>query len=103
MLRDGDYLPLAVEGDRAEHLVAFARRADDRWVVAAAPRLTLPFTDEDELWPRTGWDRTEILLPDDAPLDWTSVLDGIGLAATDGTLDAAALLASFPVAVLHGD
>ncbi len=39
MLRDAEYLPLALTGERAAHVVAFARRQALRWIVVVAPRL----------------------------------------------------------------
>jgi (1->4)-alpha-D-glucan 1-alpha-D-glucosylmutase len=96
---DGDYLPLAVEGPRAEHVVAFARRAGTSRTVAVVPRLTLRFAGE-ELWARDGWDGTSVVLPDDAPGPWTHAHTGVESAATDGRLDVADLFARFPVALL---
>ncbi len=36
---EGDYLPLVAEGERAEHVVAFARHRQNEWAVVVVPRL----------------------------------------------------------------
>jgi (1->4)-alpha-D-glucan 1-alpha-D-glucosylmutase len=41
---EGDYIPIQAEGDRADHVVAFARRLGDRWVIAVVPRLAMLLT-----------------------------------------------------------
>lgn len=41
LFRDGDYVPLAVLGEHANHLCAYARRLGDHAVIAIVPRLTV--------------------------------------------------------------
>jgi (1->4)-alpha-D-glucan 1-alpha-D-glucosylmutase len=58
---EGDYLPLEAEGARADHVVAFARRREDDWLIAVVPRLVHRLTAPDHLWPlgeRTWGDST---------------------------------------------
>ena len=38
LFRDGNYIPLLVEGEFAEHVVAFAREENSQWAIAVAPR-----------------------------------------------------------------
>jgi len=81
----GRYTPLAAEGARAGHVVAFMRGAS---VIAAAPRLVLALA-------RAGWGDTRLTLPGGA---WTNELTGEVLA---GTVRLDALLERFPVALLR--
>ena len=39
MLQHTDYLPLEVSGERAHHVIAFARRDGPRWLVVIGTRL----------------------------------------------------------------
>jgi (1->4)-alpha-D-glucan 1-alpha-D-glucosylmutase len=75
------YRPLATDGARADHVVAFERTGG---VVTVVPRLTLGVPD---------WGDTTVALPDG---EWTDVLTGSPVAGGQ----VASLLARFPVAVL---
>jgi (1->4)-alpha-D-glucan 1-alpha-D-glucosylmutase len=61
----GAYVPLAVEGDRADHAVAFARRRGDEWVVAVVPRLVAPLSASKSALPvgAGAWGDTKVRLP----------------------------------------
>ncbi len=87
LFANGIYLPIEVTGRNAEHVVAFARVYEERWVVAAVPRLT-----ED----LDGWGDTRLVLPAEAPGRWHDVLTDA--AASD--LTAAALFSALPAALL---
>jgi (1->4)-alpha-D-glucan 1-alpha-D-glucosylmutase len=62
----GEYVPLAVEGDQAEHVVAFARRHEGQGAIVVAPRLVLGLIGKDIVDPigREVWGDTRLLLPD---------------------------------------
>lgn len=99
VFQHGQYRPLAVQGRFADHVVAFARHHEGRWAIVVAPRLMTALVSEG-VWPLgpTVWRDTRITLPDGAPQQWRDAL-------TDGTLggavlDAGAVLARFPVALL---
>lgn len=97
----GDYLPLDVHGDRAEHVVAFARHHDRRWALAVAPRLTLSISGEG-LWPREGWETTSIALPEGAPTSWSAAV-GPDIDSVDGALPVAAVFGEAPVGIFTSD
>jgi (1->4)-alpha-D-glucan 1-alpha-D-glucosylmutase len=78
------YAPLSVTGDRAEHLVAYARGGE---VVALAPRLVLSLAGD--------WRDTTVELP---PGSWRDVLTGD--VVDGGTTAVAKLLGRFPVGLL---
>jgi (1->4)-alpha-D-glucan 1-alpha-D-glucosylmutase len=81
----GEYVEVA----HPETVFAFARRLDDQWVVAIAPRLATRVTSCGD-WPvgKQTWGDERVFLPADAPVEWR---DGIPLAEA---------LADFPVALL---
>ncbi len=97
----GAYLPLEVRGERADHLVAFARHRDDRWSVTVVPRLVLTVAGPGRM-PTGGavWGGTAVQLPPGAPDRLVGVLTGDAVPATAGWLPAAQLLGEFPVSVL---
>lgn len=82
--RDGHYQPLAATGDKADHVVAFAR-ADS--VVTVAQRLSLRRGD--------GWSDTALPLEEGR---WKNLLDGRELATSQITIEDC--FSSFPVALL---
>jgi (1->4)-alpha-D-glucan 1-alpha-D-glucosylmutase len=72
----GDYRALSPAGERAEHVVAFARRLGDRVAIAAAPRLSARLTGLGGALPigSEPWGDTRVVLGDAAPAggyrDW---------------------------------
>jgi (1->4)-alpha-D-glucan 1-alpha-D-glucosylmutase len=106
LLREAPYLPLEVRGEKAHHIVAFARHDHAAWVVTVAARLyaslglvagQLPVGDV--------WGDTHIVWPEAAggtPAA-PSLEDAISkrrLRPEGGRMQVAALLHDFPVAVL---
>jgi (1->4)-alpha-D-glucan 1-alpha-D-glucosylmutase len=103
----GEYLPADVSGARRDHICAFVRRSEGRLAVVAAPRLMV------RLVPQAGdlplgaavWEDTRLLLPAAEPgRRLRNVLTGEELTTTEhegrAALDAASVLANFPVALL---
>ena len=85
----GEYVPLAATGEKAEHVVAFAR---GRSVVAVAPRLVIGLGGQ--------WGDTTVELPE---ATWRNVLTGDTAPLVDGRVSLGDLLARFPVALLERD
>ena len=71
LFRDGDYQPLACEGEQADHLCAFARSGEGQQLISVTPRLNALLTGGagaplgDEVWGDT-WIDTGIEAPDTA-------------------------------------
>jgi (1->4)-alpha-D-glucan 1-alpha-D-glucosylmutase len=65
----GDYIPLAVEGAAAEHVVAFARRDAENEFITVVPRLVVRLVGKELRDPigREVWGDTRLLLPDVEP------------------------------------
>jgi (1->4)-alpha-D-glucan 1-alpha-D-glucosylmutase len=92
----GEYLPLAVDGARRDHVLAFARRAGGRWAMAVAPRLVAGLTACGVLPVGAVWRDTALVLPTGAPREWNDVYTGA--LVTSPTL--AEILAKYPAALL---
>jgi len=121
----GEYIPLAVDGERKTQVCAFARRAGPDWVVCVVPRLAQEAchnrgdvpgnasahgAGQAQWVPAAWWRGTRVVLPEGAPQLWTHQLTGeqveVGHEAPSSlpepALDVEALLARFPVALLWG-
>jgi (1->4)-alpha-D-glucan 1-alpha-D-glucosylmutase len=61
----GDYVPLLVQGDKAKHLIAFARRTSNSTAVVIAPRLCAQLWGASETFPADNslWKNTRVELP----------------------------------------
>src|SRR5450830_1305445 len=107
----GDYLPLTVDGELAEHLLAFARSAGDVTVVVLCSRHAARLIASGHsaqslhsavpLIPPQRWADTRVHLP----LEWTggewqSILSGMQGAIREQYIDVADVLRSFPVDML---
>ena len=106
LYREGAYLPLTPTGTHARFLCAFARRKDNRWIIAVIPRLTTHLTRAGT--PPIGkriWARTMITLPDDSPAQLTNLFTNEQVSAGNRRgkarhLAAGDVLHRFPVALL---
>ena len=87
--RGSAYLPMAAEGDAADHVLALARGAEGPDAVAVATRLPL------RLASRGGWGETSLELPEGR---WTDLLTGE--THDGGAVDVGELLGAWPVALL---
>lgn len=90
----GEYLPLEATGDRADNVVAYARRSGDATVLVAVPRLV------GQLGESPDWGNTAIPLP--RGIRWRSRLTGAEVEGGDAVM-AATLFADLPVALLSQD
>ncbi len=60
----GDYQPLELEGKRAEHVCAFARRLGQQRIVVAVPRFFAGLIDGPQAFPVGAlWSNTDIIIP----------------------------------------
>jgi (1->4)-alpha-D-glucan 1-alpha-D-glucosylmutase len=91
------YQPLHADGEREDNLCAFALSAGADAIIAAAPRLFARLMAPDDVAPvgERVWGGSRIRIPEGA---WLDVLTGERHAG--GELRLAALLATFPVALL---
>ncbi|UVS99031.1 malto-oligosyltrehalose synthase [Burkholderia glumae] len=102
----GAYLPLTLEGPARKHAIALLRRDTRSAVLVVGSRLAHGRLATDGGGPRIDaryWGDTALVLPDDAPAQW---LERLGaerrVAAANGRLRVAELLAGLPVAALVG-
>jgi len=112
LFAEGTYEPIEVQGEKADHVVAFARRLGDEGVLVIAPRLVAGLTKGEERFPLGFelWGNTTLALP----TGWgghrfRNLLTGQvvpagqksqGEKSSGATLAVAEVLSSFPVALL---
>ena len=106
--RDGDYLPLKLHGQRADHVCAFARQWGGDVFIVMAPRLLAGLMGEEQALPvgQHAWGDTWAELPPDCfQGQWLNALNGqaVETGMFDGSsgLALAQVFASFPYALLH--
>ena len=103
----GEYLPLSVAGTCQEHVIAFARRLDQQWVLTLAGRFFSRLT-EPETWPlgEKLWGDTHLILPQEAPDSWRDEITGVSrpcrLTDAGRLLPLAAVFSQLPAALLRG-
>jgi len=107
LFQQGDYLPLAVLGAKANHLVAFARREGSSAAIVAVPRMCARLLVNGATSPAQSglWEDTRIELPPELSKSryrnaLTAELLRPEKAGDSGFLRASFLLGNFPVALL---
>ena len=95
LFRRGNYVPLAVDGEHAKHVVAFARRWRGQELVVAIGRHFAPLTDGGRQWP-AGW-QGALILPDTAR--YTDVLGGRGTRVRRAEL--ALIFSQIPISIMQ--
>jgi (1->4)-alpha-D-glucan 1-alpha-D-glucosylmutase len=102
----GEYHPLQAAGGNKDHVLAFARKREGNWVVAAVPRLVTRLSPPGEfpLGQKAWGMRSGLVLPEGAPDKWRNVFTGENLHLSPGngkrTLSLHAVFRHFPVALL---
>ncbi len=102
---EGDYIPLQVQGQRREHVCAFARRRGTTWALVAVPRLLTSLVSVGQLpLGQRVWGDDSLPLPDDAPGRWADVFTGEILQASPKVkvLPLSRIFGLFPVSLLMG-
>jgi (1->4)-alpha-D-glucan 1-alpha-D-glucosylmutase len=115
LFEEGEYLPLAIKGTYAEHVVAFCRRKTDTCALIVVPRFLtglLHMSEERSAGSNTSvtwgngaldWADTYISLPEGAPARWIDAFTDKILLPCCGRLSLRDVLDGFPVALLWGD
>jgi len=91
----GDYVPITAEGERARHILAFARRRGEEWAVTIVPRFVTAFSGNRHPLGKKLWGDTRLAMPDGFG-PWRNALTGE--AGSEWSISK--LFATFPVALL---
>jgi (1->4)-alpha-D-glucan 1-alpha-D-glucosylmutase len=101
LFREGEYLPLAVAGAKADHIVAFARKSGATTLLVIAPRLVASLLNNTDLPPIGSgiWKDTRVVLPaGDCHTRYRSMLTG-KLLDSSAEISVSEALAEFPAAL----
>ncbi|WP_316800510.1 malto-oligosyltrehalose synthase [Pedobacter frigidisoli] len=75
ILQEGEYIPLKVKGRHAKHILSFARKYQNEWLIVVLPIGLARLCDgSDAHVTQVEWKDTEIILPKGAPLGWEDLL-----------------------------
>ena len=96
---EGAYIPLTVEGEYKENVVAFARMYQQKWVIVAAPRFTVSIAGSHELPLADIWKDTVVHLPRHIPEQWRNAISGEKIRIVH-TLPVSKLFTCFPGAII---
>ena len=97
LYRSGDYQPLTVKGANAKHVLAFARKAGNKSLVAVIPLQISKWLEEGKLLPVSDlWKDTHIILPSAGP--YTHILTGENVPSRSVYM--ADCLKAFPCALI---
>ena len=105
----GAYVPLKAEGERSEHVIAFARMHEGRAAITVATRLSAALLGAaaNPCVPADVWNATALVLPRNlCNQSWTDVLvetnkQASGITDAAGRIQVRDLLSSGPVALLE--
>ncbi|MGI0485011.1 malto-oligosyltrehalose synthase [Pantanalinema rosaneae CENA516] len=102
LFQQGNYQPIKVSGQLANHVVAFARSYQGQVAIALIPRfLTQMIQPSDFPLGTAVWQDTQIELEQGMPTTWKNVITSQPIQGNT-TLSVGAILAHFPVALLLG-
>lgn len=99
----GAYLPLEVEGEKADRVLAFARRYEGDYVLVVAPVRSAHLLGETELplIPAASWGDTRVRIPAAlADTELSSLFSARSIRPADGCIALTEVLADFPVNLL---
>ena len=98
---EGTYLPLHVKGKYADHVVAFARRYKNDWLVFALPiNISGLLSSDDEQILNIDWDDTYVQLPPGIPDEYKDCLRE-EKGQTFAELQLSKVFKDLPFAILH--
>ncbi|GAB3891780.1 hypothetical protein GCM10028825_30640 [Spirosoma agri] len=101
LFANGQYIPLQVEGRYKEHVMAFARHYERSWYVVAIPLGVAQLCrEQDTDAVSLDWGNTRIILPAEAPRQWTHRLTNATGKAANG-IAIADLFTFLPLAVIQ--
>jgi (1->4)-alpha-D-glucan 1-alpha-D-glucosylmutase len=100
LFAEGEYIPLQAGGAMSERVCAFARRQNESWAVAIAPRLIGATVARGGMPLAEFWESSTLRMPPQAPEYWRDVISGETIAAKGNLLSLAKVFQHFPVALL---
>lgn len=100
LFASGEYIPLTIEGEYKDHVLAFARHYQQKWLVAAVP-LHIAFICEQQKKDilSIDWKDTCLIMPVNAPANYVHLFSGKE-KNTENKIAVKEIFKSLPIAVL---
>lgn len=100
LFNDGEYIPLAVKGKYQQHVLAYARKQQQEWLVVVVP-LHLAAIEKlrDKDARHLDWEDTHVVLPHELPVYWQHELCPMRGEGT--TLPISTIFKEIPLAVVY--
>ncbi len=76
LFEKGDYLPLEVQGQAADHIIAFARHYQQQWILVIAVRWVSKLLDVNAAWATANIEAEDCLILPEAVTNVRSLFDG---------------------------
>ncbi|MDK2821686.1 MAG: (1-_4)-alpha-D-glucan 1-alpha-D-glucosylmutase [Clostridia bacterium] len=110
IFKEGEYIPVKVQGTYEEHICSFLRKLENNWVLIVVPRLMVGLQEEmfNQVQINTltlkkiNWKETSLLLPEEVPEKWYNIFTGEEVTKKDKNIKIDQLFKNFPVALLLG-
>jgi malto-oligosyltrehalose synthase/4-alpha-glucanotransferase len=100
LFSEGQYLPLNVEGAQAAHILSFARRYKNDWLVFVLPLNLGALVKDPHKISAEIWEDTRIVMPDGIPEKFAERLGNVkGISRQE--LEVKEIFMDFPMAILH--
>jgi malto-oligosyltrehalose synthase/4-alpha-glucanotransferase len=97
----GNYIPLQVKGAYQDNIIAYARHYQQQWYITVAPlHLAELCMDQGRTLSGLKWKNTRIILPAEAPVNWSNLLAGTTGKTNDGSIKIKDLFTQLPLALL---
>ncbi|GAB2803124.1 malto-oligosyltrehalose synthase [Halomonas shantousis] len=105
LFAEGDYLPVQVEGERAEHVLAFLRQQGQQMALIVVPRLPMPLLKSATLpcIAPQNWEDTRLQVTSSMHGAWRGITSDVSFHLEEGELSPGELLADLPVGVFMRD
>ncbi|HET8855270.1 MAG TPA: hypothetical protein VFM60_05030, partial [Salinimicrobium sp.] len=101
VFESGNYLPLKISGAASERVLAYARIHGESWFLVIIPLLVSELFEEKDLIQRKDiFADSELQLPDEAPVEWTSIYTG-DFFTYQGEIPLENIFSDFPVVLLR--
>lgn len=102
LFKMGDYIPIPVEGDREDNIIAFARKYNEKAVIVVVPRFIYHITDDSFNFIDRVWDNSSLILPDSlSGLNWKSLIDNNSVEPEKNKISINCLFKTLSVEILE--
>ena len=102
LFQNGAYIPIRVEGEWKDCVIAYARNHQEHWAITVAPRfLTALIREGEHPIGEPVWSDTRLILPEGCPSSWVNQITDQKINS-QGTIAVGEVLTHFPVSLIMG-